>query len=335
MGTITKGDIHDWVLSTTGVFKLADIKAQLNINPEDYNKLRANISKLCDEGLIISLGHNDGTYRKVDKSAQAQAFWKTKDSGDFDLIHPYGIDDKSHFGFEAAFTFKKGMSYVIGGNSNAGKSTYVLNILWENMDRYHIKYFTNEPSSYTFNERVANMDWNTPFKIENPQSLEDCKFEWIPKKENYEDAIEGADIYIIDWIFITEEIWKIGAVIDKIKTKAYESGGGVVVIVLQKDVEATRAVGGQWTLFFADFGIVLDYGRLTVNKCKLNGHMDNKIYGFDIIKRGSRFNNIREIMKCSTCHATGEVWVKGLGKVKCTDCKGIGYRDKEEYLHDV
>jgi hypothetical protein len=334
LATITKADIHDWVRATTGIFKLADIKTQLNIDPTEYNKLRANISKLVEEGLIVSLGNNDGTYRKVEK-IQAQAFWKTKDPGDFNLIHPYGVDDKSHFGFEAAFTFKKGMSYVIGGNSNAGKSTYVLNILWENMDKYKIKYFTNEPSVYTFNERVSNMDWKSPFKVDNPQSLEDCKFEWIPCKENYEDYIHGADIYIIDWINIVDEMWKIGAEIDKIKTKAYENGGGIVVVVLQKDPEAKRAIGGQWTLHFADFGIVLDYGRLTVNKCKLNGKLDNKIYGFDIIKRGSRFDNIREMKECGYCHGKGKKWEKGEGEVKCITCRGKGFVDKEDYQHDV
>jgi hypothetical protein len=330
MANITKTDILDWVMSTTGVFRLADIKTQLNIDPTDYPKLRVSIGRLCVDGVIVSLGRNDGTYRKVDKTATAQPFWKVADNGDFPLIHPYGVDDKTNFGFESRFTFKKGMAYIIGGNSNSGKSSFVLNILWNNMDKYHIKYFTNEPSYYTFNERISRMDWNTPFKKENPESITDCKFEWIPRKENYEDAIYGADIYIIDWVNMVEEIWKVGALIDKLKTKAYETGGGLVIVVLQKDKEKTQAVGGQWTLHFADFGVVLDYGRLTVNKCKLDGTLDNKMYGFDIIKGGSRFGNIREVIKCDTCKGYG----KNFGK-KCDSCLGTGFQDMEEYNHDV
>ncbi len=330
MTAVTKVDIIEWVNFTTGNFKLADIKTQLNIDPADYPKLRVIIHRLCHEGVIASLGKNDGTYRKVDKTAAPQPFWKITDSGDFPLIHPYGVDDDTKFGFEDRFTFKRGMAYVIGGNSNAGKSSYALNLVWNNMDKYHIKYFTNEPSYYTFNEHIKYMDWNTPFKVVNPQGIEDCKFEWIPRKDNYEDAIYGADIYIIDWINLTDEIWKIGSLIEKLKTRAYESGGGLVVVVLQKDKEKTQAVGGQWTLHFADLGIVLDYGRLTVNKCKLDGSLDNKMYGFDIIKKGSRFNNIREICKCGVCKGYG----KNFGK-ECTACQGTGYQDLDEYIHDV
>jgi hypothetical protein len=112
--------------------------------------------------------------------------------------------------------------------------------------------------------------------------------------------------------------------------KVDRQGAGIVVVVLQKDPTSKYGRGKSWSLDFADFGITLDYNRLTILKCKPNGTMDNKMWGFDIVKYGSRFSNIREIMKCNKCNGYG----KSFGKA-CQTCNGTGYRDKEDYQHEV
>ncbi len=193
------------------------------------------------------------------------------------------------------------------------------------MDTYRIKYFCTEANRYKFWDRLQKMDWATPFKRENPENLDDCKFEFIPRDSNFVDVLEGADIYIIDWVNLTDEIWKIGAIIQKMVNKVDRQGEGLVIVVLQKDESSKFARGKTWTLDFADFGVTLDYGRLTVLKCKPNSTLDNKVWGFEITRGGSRFHNIRKVKKCPKCHGYSVT-----KNTKCENCKSTGYVDVED-----
>ena len=327
---ITRDEIRQWIINTPGAwFHLDDIKKQFNISDSAYGKLRKAMHDFCLEGICEALGGRTGRYRRIDKDVRAVPFWLTGGSGDFPIIHPYGIDDNSHFGFETAFTFKRGSSYVIGGNTNAGKTLMAMNLCVLNMDNYHIKYFCLEASRYKYWDRIKNMDYVNIFKREGDpkdMKLEDCKFEFLPIKDTRYclDYIEGADIYIIDWINLTDEIWKIGDMIHNMVDKVDRNGQGIIVAVLQKDVDSKFARGKTWSIDFADFGITLDYNRLTVLKCKPNSQLDNKTWRFNIIKKGSRFNDICEVVKCNKCHGCGKNFSK-----TCIACNGTGYVDKE------
>ncbi len=317
---ITRQDIREWIESTTGDwFYIDDVKKQLHIQADQYPKLRRALHEFCKEDLCEALGGKTGRYRKKVKS-KASLFWQTNGSGDFPITHPYGVNDQTTFGFEDAFTFKRGSSYIIGGVTQAGKTTYALNLLWNNMDDKHIKFFCSESNRYKFWDRAQRMDWNTPFKKENPETLEDCKFEFISKDDNFIDDLEGADMYIIDWLNVTDEVWKVGLKIQKMVNKVDRQGEGIIVVVLQKSGESKYARGGSWTLDFADFGVVLDSGRLTVLKCKQAGKLDNKMWTYDISMGGSRFHNIYEAVKCPKCYG-----FSAIRNTKCEKCKGKGY----------
>lgn len=328
MTKITKADIVGWIENTTGMFSIDDIKRQLNIDNSCYNNLKVILHRLCKEKYIKSTGRHDGTYRRVNNSVVPQVFWNLPDSGEMNISFPYSPIDNTSFNFsQHNIKIFKGDAIVLGGNSNAGKSLWCLNFLLQNMDTYKIRYYTNEKSHYKIWNRLKYVDWTDIFYTDNPEKPEDCKFELIYRDSDYEDVLYDADIHIIDWINITDEIWKIGKMIHNLKEL---NPNGLVIVVLQKSRSREIGVGGDWNLHFADLGLVLDFGRLTVIKCKSNGFLDGKLmYGFEVAD-SIRFKNIREVIKCDKCGGYGKKYSKD-----CSTCNGTGYRDKEDFLTDV
>ncbi len=327
---VSTADVRAWIVTSHGDFHVADIKKQLNIRDEDFNALRSLVSRLAKENICKSLGRKDGWYRKVDDLVKPEVFWKSTKGGKMDITFPKGTDDTSFDFQKHNVTVVKGDALVLAGLTNAGKSGFCLNLLAENVDKYKIKYITTEYNQHRFWNRIQNMTWVEWFKTDDPQNPEDCKFELIKRKENFEDVITEKDEFVIvDWINLVDEMWKIGKIVQDLKEKMNESG--VLVVVLQKDKMKDTGRGGSWTLDFADLGIVMDFNRIKVVKCKSNGKLDGKLmYGFEIQEDGVKFKNIREIVWCTKCHGTTKI-----GGYKCDKCQGTGILDKEEWSHDV
>lgn len=334
-----KVDIKTWIESTTGEwFDLSDIKKELQIDDSQYNHLRKVMYELCKEGVVKSLGGKTGRYRKIDRNVEPVKFWESQ-KNDRQLLFPKGIDGSS-FSFQDWIELEPVSAITIGGVSNSGKTALAMGLLLYNIYNYNIKYISSENNRYNFYKRILKVKDDFPvFKVFPPKDVTDCNFQYLKKTENYEDLIFGADLYIIDWVNLVQDIWTISTVIGSIKDKLDTQGSGIAVIVLQKDDKKPNPRGDTWVKDNSDLLFTIDMmkneRRLTITKCKVNGSLDGRMWGFSI-DEGIFFKHIREIVLCDKCHGQGEVWDKQTQSKKfCTTCSGLGYRDREDYLHDV
>ncbi len=260
---------------------------------------------------------SDRLYRYIDNTYTRIDWQKASESEVLAVKWPYGRDDDSRFGFDGHLVVSPGDIIVIAGNSNAGKTNFCINFVWENMDSHHCVLMGNEYEAGKFKRRVRRMDWANPLKEDGTP-----KFELIHRRKDWKDIIFPDSINIIDWISLADSFYKIGDIIDGIQSKLRN---GIALISLQKEEEKKLGRGGGFSRDLASFYFAIDFGRLTVIKAKewIDHDPNFESYGFEIIDRGTKFHNIRPVKKCTNCG--------GYGKVKgsqCSQCFGSGYVDK-------
>jgi len=299
------------------------IKDDLDIGTQSgRNNLKIILHRLVHDGEIKHTGY--ATYRGIKKFKDLN-WWELNNREPFEFGFPQG-DDYSSFGFEENILIYSGDLVVIGGVSQTGKTAVVLNILRQNADRHKCILMGSEfttadgkLSSRTFG-RLERLDWEW-MREGRP------KFDMIPVREHYEDYIDGYhDIYLIDWINLTDNFWLIGKIMDDMHANL---GKAIAVVVLQKSEDQRLARGRDFSRDLSSVYFTIDtlgswQSRLTVIKAKspegksLDGHM----WRFNIVDKGSRLHDIREIKKCRHC------WTKGYtSKGECETCLGTGYVD--------
>jgi hypothetical protein len=238
------------------------------VEPQGYAHLRKIISRCVQKRLIKPIDRR-GNYRVV-KHIEPVKWWDADESEYFDLNFPWGHEDDTYFGFADYVKLSPGDLVIISGVSNTGKSALALNILAENVDKYPCVLMGNEYTtldgepSPKFKRRMLNMKWVQWHNGVNP------KFDLLPVRSDFEDYVRPGYLNIIDWINITDQFYKIGKVLEDIKTGI---GKGLAVVVLQKEEEATLGRGKGFTRDLADLYLTIDpFGdwesRLTVGKVK-------------------------------------------------------------------
>lgn len=276
------------------------------------NYAAIELSKKVEKGLLEK---RNKVYYYIDSTINIIDWVNAPDGNILDITFPYGIDDGSYFGFAENVNVNAGDIIIFAGVSNVGKTTLCLNLLWENMDKYPCTLMGNEYEPSKFKRRVSRMDWHNPLKEDGIP-----KFELIKRIDNWKDIIRPDNINIIDWINLGDNFYQIGTIIEGIQSKLKS---GIAVIALQKDASKVLGLGGAFSEHLSSLYLTMDFGRLSVRKAKdYHGTNPNgKVYGFDIIA-GTKFNNIRPLIRCQECYGHGQS--KGH---ECSYCKGTGYHD--------
>ena len=267
-------------------------------------------------------------YRVLDNTCKLIDWTNVIDVPPLDIHWPVGADG-SRFGFDGHVVISPKDIIIGAGLSNMGKTTLAHNILWENMDAYHCTLMGNELDASKFKRRVSHMTWANPLKEDGTP-----KFDLIERYDNWKDIIKPDDVNIIDWINLNDNFYRIGSIIEGIKSKL---NNGIAVIILQKDQNKSLGMGGGFSEHLASLYLTIDFNRLTVRKLKewKDINTNGKVFGFEIINSGTQFTNIRPLIKCPECH--------GWGKVKnlpCDNCNGSGWADvniqpKTDYVNDT
>jgi hypothetical protein len=259
----------------------------------------------------------DKYYRYIDSTIVSIPWTDAKLDDSVEISWPYGLEDHTHFAFDHHIIIPQRSIIIIAGVSNMGKTTFALNFLWNNMDKYPCTLMGSEYEASQFRRRVSYMKWKNPIGPDNKP-----KFELIERYENWKDIIRPNNINIIDWINLGDKFYELGKIIEGIKSKLDK---GICLICIQKDANKNLGMGGMWGSHLSSLYLTLDYGRITVEKAKeWNGHNPNReVYGFDIVEHGSQFHNIRSITACRKCYGK-------TGNTKCELCNGKGHVDKDQ-----
>lgn len=310
--------LEQWVENHKGeTFDLDTVYRQLQIfNRENRNYITTILSKLVHKGVLEKTNR---IYRYIDNTCKHIDWVSASENNTLDVHWPYGIKDNSKFGFDGRVIVSPGDIIVIAGTSNMGKTAFCLNFLWENMDSFPCTLMGNEYTAGKFKRRVKRMDWKNPLKEDGSP-----KFELIERRSGWKDIIRPNNINIIDWVNLEDNFYQIGKVIEGIQEPL---DGGIALISIQKDETKQMGLGGHFSEDLASFYLLVDYQRLTIRKVKewKEWNPNKKIYGFEISDGGTKFHNIRQIIKCKQCWGSGHT--KG---GECDKCQGTGYVDADE-----
>ncbi len=245
-------EVREWVLSNGGIFSSTDVIKEMNLTTRAHKKnLTMIMARLVEEGLIAKHGDKRGQFRAIDRT-MAPMNWQEADvDNTVDLVLPLGLHKLMKL-------YPKNI-IVIAGDTNAGKTAYLLNLVRENAEKFSINYFTNDLTQEELKIRVsrfAEAGMNTePFTA--------CNF--IPRNDNFLDVINPDGVTIIDYLKLTDKFWLVAKEIDKIYERLQK---GVAIIAIQKDKNAAMGRGGDFAAEAARLYFTLERGRVNVVKMK-------------------------------------------------------------------
>ena len=104
------------------------------------------------------------TYRLIDRTLNTIEWWKATKGNTLKLYYPEGVDDGTSFGFEESIRIYPKDLIVIAGEGNSAKTTWCLNFMVRNMEKYPCFYFTTEFNDEKFIDRMAQFDWVDLYK---------------------------------------------------------------------------------------------------------------------------------------------------------------------------
>ena len=154
-----------------------------------------------------------------------------------------------------------------------------------------------------FMNRLEAMDW-----VEWVDADGNDKFTLLPVRNDYAEHIVKDRINIIDWINLPGEYYMISPVEEAIKK---ELGRGIGIIVLQKNEGVNYGRGGGMSKDFVDLELLIDkFGQsdvlLTIGKVKeYNKNVIGKTYAYEIVGKGVKIHNFREVKRCPDCNGQG------------------------------
>ena len=244
------------------------------------------------------------TYRIIDRTLNLIEWWKAKKGDTLNLNYPRGIEDGTSFGFENSILVYPKDLIVIAGEGNSAKTSWCLNFMVENMDAYPCFYFTSEFNAPKFLDRMGHFDWVNIYKEDGTP-----KFTLAEQSKYWQDVIQPNAINIVDWIYLSDEMWKVR---DTMKTITANLERGIAVVVLQKRSYKQVGEGGEGTKDLASvyFTIRNDKGLkcpvLKVEKVKtpktgvdeegntiLNPNF--REWSFRIVQSGAKFHSIEAL----------------------------------------
>lgn len=273
-------EICDWVKVTKGNFVVTDCYKELNIVTTGNKKacLMA-MGRMVKEGLIEHYGEKRGSYRLVDKDLEIMDITKGA-SARLDIKYPFEIE-------KYIYTNPKSV-IIIAGESDSGKTAFLLNLAKMNMETWpnKIHYFNSEMGEGDLTDRIKAFDDIEP---------KEWKVKFYERSSNFADVICPNDLNIIDFMEIYDNFWEIGGWIRDIWKKLEK---GVAVIAIQKDPKSDFARGGNITMEKPRLYLSLKYikedrcGEIEIVKGKNARHPDIKPRGLKaryVLYKGAEF----------------------------------------------
>ena len=237
-------EVREWVNVTSCDFLVTSMVHEVTlVTSKDKIAARQAIKRLCDEG-VIERSHR-GYYRVIDKDVEKidlkskMIELTDKKFKGLDISYPFGIE-------RFIWTYPKSV-IVIAGSKGAGKTAFSLNFARLNQNKHKVLYFNSEMGEDEFTSRVMGFDESGP---------DEWKFEPFVRSSNFHDVIQPDAINIIDFLEKEDEFWTIGRDIKNIWEKLR---GGIALICIQKDINAKRGRGGDFSREKARLYLTLDY----------------------------------------------------------------------------
>lgn len=245
-------EIREWITTSTGTFESSHVVRDMQLSSRsDRKNLSKILERLAKENIITKIGEKRGQYRVVDQTMQPMS-WR-----DCDITKTYEL--KMPLGFHnIMYVYPKNI-LVIAGDTNAGKTAYLLNLVRDNADNLEIDYFTNDLTPEELKKRVSRFEEAGM----NTDAFDKCQF--IPRSRNFIDIIHPDRLTIIDYLQLTDKFWLVAEEINNIYEKL---GKGIAFIAIQKKKGVKMGRGGDFAAEQARLYFTMEKGKIVMEKMK-------------------------------------------------------------------
>ncbi len=240
-------EVHDWVLSTSGVFLSTELYNCLQLSTrEDKKNVSIILKRLSEENIIERSGNKNGCFRKLDINEEVIDYVNVKTTC-LDIKFPFQIEDYVRI-------MPKNV-IVIAGEPDAGKTAFLLNLVKMNMDKNEIFYFSSEMGSLELQDRLKNFD----------HPINEWRFKPIERSNDFADVIRPDAVNIIDFLEISDNFYQVSGLIKSIYDKLDK---GIAIIALQKNKGTDFGLGGMRSLEKPRLYLSMEPGKLKIIKAK-------------------------------------------------------------------
>jgi len=225
---LTKEIIKNWWLTTTGEAHFTAVMGGLwKREAPTYNKIKNWTHELAEERVIVkSGGKRDGIYRLMDRAEEEVMWWLGAD------IEDSQVNLRLPFNLHKACYVSRPALILISGDTNAGKTALIDNIINLNLDKFppvngekNIKLLIREGLDL-HKERMMNMI---------PRMTIPPPYSTFRKTSNFEDDILQDGLTFVDYLRPPnpDSLMSIGAPLEAIAARI-SAGTGIAVVAIQK-----------------------------------------------------------------------------------------------------
>jgi len=215
---------------------------------KEKSACRVAFRRLVERGKLDPLRNRSGIYRYIDGKMEDMDFINI-DITPFNIKYPLGVQ-------EWVNTYRKTL-VVIAGEPNAGKTAYLLNMAFKNMDDHKITYFSSEMGPEELQVRLKK--FNRPLE-------EWKKIRFVAKSGDFKDVIDPNGLSIIDYLEVAKDFYEVGGMLTDIFNSL---NTGVAIVAIQKPKGRDTGIGGERTLDKARLYLAIEPGILKIVKGKI------------------------------------------------------------------
>lgn len=240
--TRIQGSIQDIIsFRGTGTFSISDIYSDAKATtPGEKSACRTVINRMCMRGMIEKVsGGRSGLYRSVTVGAPETKFL-TAPKGEYPIKLPLEL--------HTMCKLFPGNLVVIAGSKSSGKTAFALNTALMNQSSSRVVYINSEMGDEEWTERLTKLGFTREDQI---------KFKCYKKSSDYQDLVSGDDaIYIIDFLEIHDEFYKIGKTLKAIHDKLKD---GIAIVLIQMKSGGNTGRGGDFSKEVSRLYLAMDY----------------------------------------------------------------------------
>lgn len=289
-------EVSNFVAVTSGYFSVTGCYLELQVvTKEQKAAVRQALSRLHRTGIIEKHGKQDGVYRRVETDLNFISF-------DDSIESPYPV--QLPFGLDGMVEISAGNIILVGGEFNAGKTTFMLQVLCANKNRMPIRYISSEVSTQSeFKKRWRGFR-GVPLSFWMPDEMTD----YVSRSADFSHALKPGALNIIDYLEFPESDFTMGA--EVLRQMHDKLDGGVAVVAVQKKKGQRLPRSGDLIMEKPRLAVTLsavegtEKGVAEIVKAKIckGGRHDGKKLMFEIVDNGSTFKVLQDWGFLRTTH---------------------------------